>query len=486
MCREICNEICNETSNTQKMSTIHDEEQWTEMIVNHDGFILGKKRKIDSISASSSTIPPPPLMSEYTLNGRPLSKDDHETLVGDSKLYSSQIESGNDVLLSIVTTPHMMDILLTFFQHKTVAIREARERLIENEILWNKNFKHRKLKPVTTQMIFEWLILQRTPVKTYLETLPLKDLYDLIEVLNFFMSESFVFAVKAFRENMLANTRVVDGIANWLEERSPSILHVMEEEFLQWTSELCGVSNDTKIPAYPYRFTDEVWIMLKIEMFEYRLLKTLGGTFIGIGLMSIFRRVEPRTDFERLVTTQDRFVTEIAMMEEGQRLTEFNEFCLKLCKLTYSDGCTYEGGVYIHPIGGALRHGHGTLYEAHGRVIIQEGTWLFDGLHCEINVVCPCPLCNCEDEDADDEDDYGFSSDYMKCCFNKDKKEWNIVLDDDDHEINEYRYCSSCKTALEPIKRQIDEAFLQMSNDGEQFKTSIKHISTHKDFMALL
>jgi hypothetical protein len=48
------------------MSEVHGdkEDESTEMILNHDGFILvGKKRKRDSS----------PMMSEYTLNGRFLS-----------------------------------------------------------------------------------------------------------------------------------------------------------------------------------------------------------------------------------------------------------------------------------------------------------------------------------------------------------------------------------------------------------------------------
>ena len=471
------------------MSTVYDKEEeeekeFTEMILNHDGFILGRKRKRDS-----SPSPPLPslMMSEYTLNDRPLSIEIHETLVKDSEFYSSQIESGNDVLLPMASHRHMMDILLTFFQHLANSIRETREYLTEREIRWRQNFKDETVREITLEKIYDELSLQKSLVRTYLGTLPLKDLYDLIEVLNFFMSKSFPLMVKVFGDIVEFNPCVVDRIENWLEERTSCVLHEMEEKFLRWTLTLSYDLPRNTIPAYPYRFTDAVWIMLKIEMYAYHLVTTLGGTFLATGAMAILRRLEPRTDFERqMVTNQTRFVTKMVMMEENGRLTE-----LKYCKLTYSDGCTYKGGVYIHPIGGPLRHGYGTIYEARDEssddegIVIQEGKWLLNEFHCENNVVCPCPLCNCgdddEDEDEDEDEDDETDDDDLKCCFHIDRKEWNLYLDDE-QEIPDYPYCTACSIALEPVKRRVDEEFLQMSN-GQYGKTFIKNISSYKEYM---
>jgi len=461
------------------MSEVYDkEDEFTEMILNHDGFILGRKRKRKRESSS--------MMSEYTLNGRFLSMEIHETLVNDSEFYSSQIESGNDVFLSMANNVHMMDILLTFFQKMTDAIQETREYLIEREIRWGKQSRDKAVTEVTLEKIYDDLLSQKSLVKTYLMSLPLKDFYDLIEVLNFFMSRSFPLTVKVFGDISEINPGVVDRIENWLEERTSSVLHDMEEKFLNWSLTLpCDLPRNT-VPSYPYRFTDAVWIMLKIEMCAYRLVRTLGATFLATGAMAILRRLEPRTDFERqMVTNQTRFVTKIEMMEEEGRLTEYDEFCLKYCKLTYSDNCTYEGGVYIHPIGGPLRHGYGTIYEAQDEnspdegIVIQDGKWLLNEFHCEINVVCPCALCNCEEDEDEDEDED--KDDYMKCCFRYDRKEWNICIDYD-HEDLDYTYCSNCKTALEPVKTRVDGEFLQMSN-GEPGKTLMETITTYKQYM---
>ena len=475
------------------MSEVHgkeeEQEEFTEMILNHDGFILGRKRKRDS--SPPPPLPPSMMMSEYTLNGHFLSIEIHETLVKDSEFYSSQIESGNDVFLSLANDCHMMEILLTFFQQMADAIRETRQYLIEAEIRWSKLFKDRHVSKVTLEKIYDHLMEQKS-VKTYLMSLPLKDLYDFIEVLNFFMSKSFPLTVKVFGDIAENNPGVVDRIENWVEERTPSVLHEMEEKFLNWSLTLpCDLPRNT-VPSFPYRFTDAVWIMLKIEMCAYHLVKTLSGCFLSSGAMAILRRLEPQTDFERqMVTNQIRFVTKIEMVEEGGRLTEFNEFCLKYCKLTYSDGCTYEGGVYIHPIGGPLRHGYGTIYEAQDEssddegIVIQEGKWLLNEFHCEIHVVCPCYLCNCDDDEEEDEDYYDDQDevdDYMKCCFHIDRKEWNIDLDHQDYESTDYTYCTACKNALQPVKTRVDDEFLQMSN-GEPGKTMIKTITTYKDYV---
>jgi len=465
------------------MSEVHGDkkDESTEMILNHDGFILvGKKRKRDSS----------PMMSEYTLNGRFLSMEIHETLVKDSEFYSSQIESGNDVFLSIASNVHMMDILLTFFQQMTDAIRETRAFFIEREIRWRKqsrdNLFLKGVTEVTLEKIYDHLLSQKSPVKTYLWALPLKDFYDLIEVLNFFMSKSFPLTAKVFGDIVEINPGVVDKIDNWLEERTFSVLHDMEEKFLNWSLTLsCDLPRNTVL-SYPYRFTEAVWIMLKIEMFAYHLVRTLGATFLATGAMAILRRLAPRTDFERQMVTNQNFVTKIEMVEEKGRLTEFNEFCLKYCKLTYSDNCTYEGGVYIHPIGGPLRHGYGTIYEAQDEnspdegIIIQDGKWLLNEFHCEINVVCPCALCNCDDDDEDEEDE-DEDDDYMKCCFHHGRKEWNISIDYD-HEDSDYTYCYYCKTALEPVKTRVDGEFLEMSN-GEPGKTLMETITTYKQYM---
>ena len=84
----------------------------------------------------------------------------------DSEFYSSQIESGNDVFLSIASNVHMMDILLTFFQQMTDAIRETREYLIEREIRWRKQSRDKAVTEVTLEKIYDHLLSQKSPVKT--------------------------------------------------------------------------------------------------------------------------------------------------------------------------------------------------------------------------------------------------------------------------------------------------------------------------------
>lgn len=424
----------------------------------------------------------------YTINGIPLTHNVHETLVDDSELYRAQIESGDDVLICNVSNP-LLEILLTFFQKKAEEVSLARQVISERNERWRHYTGRETAQEVTLNDIDDHLENQcNSSLQRYLQSLPLKELYEVTEVLNFLMSRSLMLAVKAITHIVDSNTILLSQIANWLEEK-PSVVHQQEQQFLDWTTMLETYSREQKKKTYeacPFRFTDDLWIMLKVEIFAYHIVKTAGCSFLSTGALGILARLEPKTDLERKLCTSN-FVTKLEMIDDMQRLTEFNEFTLKNCKMTYSNGQTYEGEVYIHPIGGPMKHGSGTLFDLAFKFVVRRGKWIFDEEHdCSEE---DCDLCYCENytksgDTIEDGDDYDENLDQgLMCYFHLEKKEWNLTLDWDDNHVD-FDYCPDCSKVLEPMRQKIDEGFVALLGGTDcGKKTAIKDITTYEDYI---
>jgi hypothetical protein len=303
------------------------------------------------------------------------------------------------------------------------------------------------------------------------------------------MSKSLIFTIKAISHIVDYNPTVLEGIANWVEENKSSVLHQQEQNFVMWSTSLMDAlkPEEKKYDPYPFRFNDQVWIMLKIEMFAYHVITTSSGSFLSTVDFGFLACLEQKTDLQRKLLCNSNFVTKLEMIsEEGKRLTEFNEFTLKYCRMTYSDNQTYEGSIYIHPIGGPLKHGSGTLFDSN-ESIVREGKWVFDEIHYQDD--CVCDICDCYNytQPLDDNYDYeDFEEQDLMCCFHGDKEEWNIALDWDSSDVDSiYDYCAACLKVLEPLRRKCDEGFLELAGGGGDWvkKSTVKDITSYEDYV---
>jgi hypothetical protein len=422
----------------------------------------------------------------YTLNAYSVSAEMHEMLIDDSDLYRASVESGHkDILMDI--DPSMMDTFFAFFHLKLSIMNVKKRKLQEAEKKWLKIPSSEK-KEITFEEINEQMFrcpFAECDMIKFLLTLSVKDLYGFTEILNFILSKSLTFAISTIDFCFKQNTKLLEGIINYSEEKNQmdTALRRHQEDFINWVT--AGNEIDNNYEPCRFRFTDEIWILLKIGFFCYTVVKTAGCVFVSTEKFAVFSRLEPKTPSEMQMLNYPRFVTKVELENQQKILTDHYGFSLNYCRITYNDGSAYRGSVLIHPIAGFIRHGDGCFY--HGDTILQEGKFIFDTLHKSIfdEEDCECKLCNCYNmgQAFPDEDD---DSDYAKCYFHTEKYETNIWLCDDE-DIVRFDYCFECSEALKPYQRVFDDSLLGTSAaQGDNSAVSIKLISTYEDYVHYL
>lgn len=406
----------------------------------------------------------------YTLNGCPLSPEMHQTLLDDSDLYRAQVESGHEGILMDIIPSSVMVTLLAFFEVKWFSMNKMQEQQKERQKKWNDVQTEMSLERIHQHLLIE--PVSKSDIITFLLTLSIKDLYEFTEALNFMLSKSLTFAISTIVLLITkSNPRLFFGIVNYLEEKQKfnTELRRHEEDYIHWK-----LSSSNKDEPFTFRFTDGVWILLKIELFAYTVVMTAGCSFASTEMFGVLSRLEPKTPSEVQMMNYPRIVTKLEVMNDGKFLGEFYTFSLKECRMTYTNGIIYQGDVFFHPIAGPIRHGVGSCYD--GETVIEGGTYIFDEMHKTFVEECECNLCNCLGVDEDEDDEY----DSSKCYFHMDKEEVDIYLCDDTDHVN-FFHCSQCSTALIPYERQFLESLLPYGVEGD--KVVIKFISSYKDYV---
>lgn len=391
-----------------------------------------------------------------TINGRPIREGVHAFLLEDSGLYSVQTESGmDDIYIE-------RDLRETFFTFVDV-VAVAREH-------HNPDVGRR----YTVYQLME--MESHSPIQIYLSTLSLRDLYELTELLNFIMSKSIVFAAKRIKDLIMSNPSLLTGIGNYLEDRQkpPTVLSRHEEQYVQWLAGFIETPNAGG-ESYNFHFTEGVWIYVKLRLFSYSVITTLGCSFLSMGVFALLSRLEAKTDAEMRMLNYPHVVTKVEMVNEHMRQTEFDMFSFMDCRITYANGSTYEGQVVIHPLVGPVRQGCGRRFGA-DNVLLEQGKYIFDELHSTA-AECDCDLCECEDFNEEH---------YLICLFSLEKEDWDFSLDFKSN--MKFPYCEACSHELLHHERRLGDVLspLLAGIDTSDRRISIMKFDTYEEYAQYL
>ena len=396
-----------------------------------------------------------------TINGRPIREGVHELLVDDSDLYHNQTESGGS---EVFIGRDLGETFFTFVDVVAVA-RDHHTRHVN------------KYATVYQLMVWE----NNSPIQTFLSTLSLRDLYELTELLNFIMSKSIVFTEKRIEDLIMSNPFILAGIGNYLEDRQkpPTVLSRHEERYIQWAYGFLITTPEGGGEVYNFRFTDGVWILLKIRLFSYSVNTTMGCSFLSMGVFALLSRLEAKTDAETMMLNYPEIVTKVEMMNENMRQADHDVFSFMNCRLTYTNGSTYEGQVVIHPIVGPVRQGHGRRIGA-DNVIFEEGKYILDEIHSLIQADdCECQLCECEDFDEEEE--------HLICLFSFEREDWDFSVDLNTSNMK-FPYCEACSHELLRHERRLEGVLAPLlpGIDTRHRTTSVKAIKTYEEYTQYL
>lgn len=341
--------------------------------------------------------------------------------------------------------------------------------------------------------------------------------YEFIEFLDRISSKSLSTVIDVWAQYV--NKEVFMAIKNSEDEQTvESVLHLSQKAYLEKdfpSSSLSPVS---------YRFDDNVYIMLKIKVFQYTVLTSMNARWLYIHGSRIVR-LESVTKLERAVLALEMSegccVKYVDFPSAGldhafnlrktniyynvERHQENEEVDDSSCSTNVSENYDsrrvdggenfhYEGAMKFNGIRGVEQHGRGEMVEnaiAYPSEVNRIGIYTNNMYHCDGE--CPrsskC-LCQCrrnvgeassgdsddEDEDTDDEDEDDFSNDYGRCAFNKHKKEICTHMEQSTMSL---QYCQPCAEKLETVQ---DEEYY-----GRLFHaiTDVTFSGEHSELMTL-
>lgn len=329
-----------------------------------------------------------------------------------------------------------------------------------------------------------------------------KGYYEFIEFLDRISSKSLFTVIDVWAQEIRydGNKKVFMALENYQDEQKvETVLSLCEKAYLENDY---PYQKSSSLSPISYRFDDNVYIMLKIKIFEYTVLTSMNARWLYIHGSRIVR-LESVTNLERAVLAfemsegccvkylaflsaevDDAFNlrnTNIHYNVEGHQENQ-EDSDVSSCSTNVSEDFDYkrvdggknfhyEGGMKFDGIRGVVQHGRGEMVEypidARNRPleVNRIGIYINNMYHCDGE--CPrsskC-LCQCrrmvgeassgdsddEDDDTDDEDeDDDFSNDYDRCAFHMKKKEICTHMEQSTMSLS---YCQSCAEKLETIK----------------------------------
>ena len=316
------------------------------------------------------------------MNDYPIPVELRQVIIEDSPFIEGQDDESGNVLICHMTDD-MRGVYITFMEKKGTDLATAK-RIWEEDVAKNPKFHKSLVPPSFDDKVYNH-IDNRTKCYNFLLELPLKTLFEFTEFLDSIMSVSLRFAIFAIRSVFADSSDALHAIEQFAEEQNiPSVLHNHERVYHEWLVNSRKNRSDRIVKEpYPFRFTDSIWVLIKIELFSYALVTNRGCKFLQTGWMALLSRLDTGNDLEkRIASVRQKYVTRLELVDSGRitRLSEmFAEFNLMNCRMTYAaaagdvskkrkrtpQGRTpvlYKGGVVFHHLLGPVRHYRGTTF----------------------------------------------------------------------------------------------------------------------------
>ena len=403
--------------------------------------------------------------------------------------------------------------------------------------------------------------ISRTMLETYIRMLKDKSMlkeflfsdtpgyYKFIEFLDQISSKSLSAVIEVLAQEIRCdgNKEVFMALENYLDEQAmePTVLSLHEKAYLEkeWPYQKSPYLSPIK-----YRFDDNVYILLKIKVFEYTLLTSKNARWLISG--SRFNRLESSTKLERSVQDFETLVGRCVKCVDSPNAKYVEAFDMLNTEIHYfndqedeedsggeddDDSCYtnvsvdfdsrrvdgggnfyYEGATKFDKLTGFQQHGRGEMVEypidARNRPleVNRSGIYISNTFFCE----CECPrstqcICRChrkvgeassDDSDDDDTDDEDDDDDYERCAFNRNKREMCTHMESQTMSL---RYCQPCAEYLDAIEDNgyyhrlfkvvtgvdftgEDSEMMALFDKMNPHTTLVRQIETFEDYVQLL
>lgn len=356
-------------------------------------------------------------MTRHTINGVIISDKAHSQIKEDCEFYASQCDNDDDdtdIILPI-NSPSVLENVLKF---------------VDN----NDSFPMIRDKTTTVLKV------------------NLRDFYDMLELLHLMMSKNLKTSLISMLSSLVAShCYILNGIQNEFEFFEKAYLVNLESQ-----------EEEEGITTCEYRFTDDLWIDIKIMIFDLKITRCLGCSYVQVNTMTTLFRLEPKTELESRVRDLKSYQLVIGRIEY---ITDRPEKRIDLldCRVYYTNGSMYRGSLRFDIDLGFQRHGAGIFYTTCDTDSEErDGLYLYNKPcnECSGDEECDCCFCTCEnyrirfeeDEDEDNEEDEDEEDeeemDERKCFFNCSRNACLRVLNWEDIEKESTLYCRNCKITV--------------------------------------
>ena len=284
---------------------------------------------------------------------------------------------------------------------------------------------------IQDQAVLTNLVLSKNPTRflmylTVTSGSPL-NVFELTEPLDYLMSEKNMTIVTNTIVGMIKfNPSLTSWIENMgelssMEKLSLKNIHKTHIDQDNVYFDRCIIPN---VADFKYRFSENVWILIKVGLFKYKVIRTFGLSHISMNdVNDLILSEKPQSILDELIRAKTLvYPTKIS----GLYRADNNTFELDNGSIYYKNGNRYHGNIMIDKDIGYLRHGYmGYFYSED--ILEHSGRYIYDicDYDCENNRdddVCYCDLCHCrrtahesmfEEEDLDGEEERKID---QECC----------------------------------------------------------------------
>ena len=339
-----------------------------------------------------------------------------------------------------------------------------------------------------------------------------KAFFDFIDFLDKISSKSLDDVMEymvAAEVREASNSNLIRHLTNYQEEQAMGTeISVYEKMMLDHYELPRSSCRRSRLTPIRYSFKHELYILLKIKVFGYTVLKSVNASWFVAdqGCQGRIVRMKPRTVLEHIA---DELDTNLHGRVENVSFptadTAFNllnaEMYYKIEVTSAEIGATfvceessdeeedddenfdpsradgggdsyYVGGILFNKWMGWIKHGRGCMrkYPDDRRRVEKEnahGIYIYNEHYCEGDCGDSCKFCHCErdvgeeaDSDSDsDSDSFRDEFDYDRCALHKFKEELCSNLDEETIEL--HHYCIPCAENVKDIEADCFMPYLE-------------------------